>query len=91
MVKWPARSPRWRAGRLLISAGSVVWKSSYGKQEVALPTDLLQTGFRSPSLREAVAINPGSRIAECDSSDGEVLIAVMPSELDHVVTALDKA
>ncbi|WP_399895316.1 hypothetical protein ACGH7X_39150 [Streptomyces sp. BBFR51] len=62
-----------------------------GKQEAALPADLCQAGVRSPSLGEAVAVNPGSRIVECESSDGEVLIAVMPEELHHVIKALESA
>jgi hypothetical protein len=45
--------------------------------------------MRSPSLREAVALNPRCRIVECDSPDGEVLFAVMPQELDHVLAALN--
>ncbi|MEV8434933.1 hypothetical protein [Streptomyces chartreusis] len=59
------------------------------RQAVVLPADLVRAGVRSPSLREAVAVNPGSRIVACESSDGEVLIAVMPPELDHVIKALE--
>ncbi|MFI6423134.1 hypothetical protein ACIBG6_37820 [Streptomyces sp. NPDC050842] len=91
MLKWSAQGSRWRPGRLLIATGSLVWKPSFGKQQAVLPADLRQAGMRSPSLREAVAVNPGSRIVECDSSDGEVLIAVMPPELDHVIKALGSA
>ncbi|WP_225802692.1 hypothetical protein [Streptomyces sp. NK15101] len=91
MLKWSAQGSRWRAGRLLIGAGPLVWKPSLGRREAALPADLRQTGVRSPSLREAVAINPGSRIVECESSDGQVLIAVMPGDLDHVVKFLERA
>ncbi|MFH8443271.1 hypothetical protein ACH4D3_18800 [Streptomyces sp. NPDC018026] len=60
-----------------------------GKQGAVLPADLCRVGVRSPSLREAAAVNPGSRIVECESSDGEVLIAVMPPELEHVIKALE--
>ncbi|MFE3516104.1 hypothetical protein [Streptomyces sp. NPDC059166] len=91
MLKWSAQGSRWRAGRLLISAGPLVWKPSFGTQEAVLPADLCRAGVRSPSLREAVAVNPGSRIVVCDSSDGEVLIAVMPPELDHMIKALESA
>ncbi|MCX5396125.1 hypothetical protein [Streptomyces sp. NBC_00102] len=90
-LKWSAQGSRWRAGRLLISPGPLVWKPSLGSQEIVLPADLRQAGLRSPSLREAVSVNPGSRIMECDSSGGKVLIAVMPVELDHVIKALGSA
>lgn len=91
MLKWSAQGSRWRAGRLLIGAGSLVWKPSLGKRQAALPADLRQSGMRSPSLREAVAFNPRSRVVECESSDGKVMIAVMPEELDHVIKALENA
>ncbi|MFJ3581722.1 hypothetical protein ACIPPS_05720 [Streptomyces sp. NPDC090127] len=91
MLKWPTQGSRWRAGHLLIGDGPLVWKPSFGKREAVLPADLCQAGVRSPSLRETVAVNPGSRIVECDSSVGEVLIAVMPLELDHVIKALESA
>ncbi|WP_257231341.1 hypothetical protein [Streptomyces sp. UH6] len=35
-------------------------------------------------------INGGSTIVECASCEGAVLIAVMPNELDHVLTALSR-
>ncbi|MEV7278701.1 hypothetical protein [Streptomyces sp. NPDC093111] len=91
MLKRAAQGPRWRAGRLLTGAGPLVWKPSFGKQETVLPADLHQAAPRSPSLREAMSINPASRIVECDSPDGKILIAVMPPELDHVVSALKGA
>lgn len=91
MLKWSAQGSRWKAGRLLIGAGPLVWKSSPGKREVTLPRDLAQAGVRSPSLREGMTINPGSRIVTCESSGGEVLIAVMPTELHQVTKALEGA
>lgn len=72
----------------MIGPGPLVWKASLGKQEAALPTDLRQMGVRSPSLREAVSLNPRSRIVDCESSGGPILIAVQPEELDHVIEAL---
>ncbi|TXS50124.1 hypothetical protein EAO77_27835 [Streptomyces sp. t39] len=89
MLKWPAQVSRWRAGRLLAGANPLIWKSTFGNQ-ATLPADLRKVGVRSPSLREAVAVNPGCRVVECNSSDGEVLIAVMPSELALVIGALGK-
>jgi hypothetical protein len=56
---------------------------------LSLPDELRQISVRSPSLREAVKINGGSRIVECTSSEGALLVAVMPNELDHVLTGLN--
>ncbi|MER8042533.1 hypothetical protein [Streptomyces sp. NPDC094032] len=95
MLKWPAQGARWKAGRLLIgggSGGSLVWQPSSGKQEVPLPTDLRRTGLRPPTMREGMTINPSSRIVECQSSsDGDILIAVMPLDLPHLTNALESA
>ncbi len=55
---------------------------------VSLPAALRIVEVRSPSLREAVKINGGSRIMECASAEGAVSIAVMPHDLDRVVQAL---
>ncbi|MFF8837016.1 hypothetical protein [Streptomyces sp. NPDC015130] len=91
MLKWSAHGSRWRAGRLLIGEGPPVWRASWGSRELALPTDLRRTGTRSPSAREGMSINPGSRILEYASSGGVVLVAVMPYELDLVAKALESA
>ncbi|MFE6225403.1 hypothetical protein [Streptomyces sp. NPDC057854] len=90
MLKATAQGSRRRSGRLLVGAdaGAPVWKPSFGKRETVLPDDLRQVGVRPPSVREAMSVNPGSRIVECDSSTGKILIAVMPLELDQVVKAL---
>lgn len=92
MVRWPGRRARWKAGRLVVGGvGPLVWKPAFGSREVALPGGLRRAGVRTPSLREAVSINPGSRIVRCVSSDGEILIAVMPEDLDRVIKALESA
>ncbi|SBT88989.1 hypothetical protein GA0115233_100639 [Streptomyces sp. DI166] len=92
MLRWSAQGARWRPGRLLIGeAGPLVWQPSWGKREAALPAGLRQTGLRSPTMREAMGLNPRSRIVECESSEGEVLVAVMPEDLDELIKALERA
>ncbi|MGC5343040.1 hypothetical protein [Streptomyces sp. DT171] len=89
MLKWEARSARWRTGRLVAGeAGSLTWIPSWGKREVALPAELRRTGARAPSVREGMSFNPRSRIVECASPEGDVLIAVMPEELTRLAQAL---
>ncbi|MFF1833801.1 hypothetical protein ACFVXE_06300 [Streptomyces sp. NPDC058231] len=89
MMRWPARGGRWRPGHLLVHAVPPAWRASYGKQLVVLPDDLRRTAVRAPSTREGLVINPGSRIVECESSGGELSIAVMPADLEQVTRALD--
>ena len=89
MLKRSTGGRRWRPGRLLIGAGPLVWQASWGGRKSALPADLHRTGVRGPSVREALGINPRSRIVECEAADGIILIAVMPEELDLVLKAVD--
>ncbi|MDQ0785273.1 MULTISPECIES: hypothetical protein [unclassified Streptomyces] len=90
MLKWAAQSARWRAGRLLVGhSGPLVWTPSFGKRETVLPAGLRRAEVRTPSVREALAINPGSRIVRCESSDGDILIAVMPDDLATMIAALE--
>ncbi len=56
-----------------------------------LPSGLRQVGLRSPSWREALRFNGGSRIVECTSSEGDVHIAVMPRDLGYVLVALEES
>lgn len=89
MLKRLSHSSRWRAGRLVINEEPLAWHASAGKQKAMLPGDLRRTAVRSPSLREWVSINPRSRIVEYESSDGDLLIAVLPEELGNVISALE--
>lgn len=49
----------------------------------------MQTGERSPSWREAILLNGGARIIECNSAEGEVQMAVMPGDLPHLLAGLE--
>lgn len=89
MLKWAALGSRWKVGRLLLTGTDPLLRTSFpGRREVALPRGLRRTGVRAPSVREGLTINPRSRIVECESAEGEVLIAVMPEDLEHVTEAV---
>ncbi|WP_234323049.1 hypothetical protein [Streptomyces bikiniensis] len=92
MLRHPAREGRWLRGRMLVGPSGTTWApSTRAGAAVSLPAELRRTGLRAPSLREAITINGGSRIVECASPEGTVLIAVMPYEVEHVLGALDAA
>ncbi|MFF7608145.1 hypothetical protein [Streptomyces parvulus] len=93
MLKWSALGSRWKAGRLLTGgAGPLAWEAAWGKRTTVLPAGLRRTALRSPSPREAMVFNPLSRVVECESPEGDiVLIAVMPEELELVTKALESA
>jgi hypothetical protein len=89
LLRHPSHEGRWLRGRLLVGPSGTAWEPrTKAGAAVSLPDGLRQVGVRSPSWREAMKINGGSRIVECDSPEGAVLVAVMPDELDHVLTAL---
>jgi hypothetical protein len=92
LLRHPAFEGRWLRGRMVIGPTSTAWENrGRGGAAVSLPAGLRQVGVRSPSLREAAwKMNGRSRIVECTSSEGAVLVAVMPNELDHVLTALKR-
>lgn len=74
---------------MVIGPSTMIWEPrTRAGAAVSLPAGLQQVSLRSPSLREAMKINGGSKIVECTSSEGAVLIAVMPNELGYVLTAL---
>ncbi|MCX4681907.1 hypothetical protein OG413_42670 [Streptomyces sp. NBC_01433] len=90
LLRHPSIEGRWLRGRLLIGPSGMAWEPrTKAGAAVSLPDGLRRVSVRSPSLREAVKINGGSRIVECASPEGALLVAVMPNELDHVLTALN--
>ncbi|WP_229859666.1 hypothetical protein [Streptomyces poonensis] len=92
LLMHPSVAGRWLRGRMVIGPSTTAWKPrTRAGAAVSLPAGLRQVSVRSPSLREAVRINGGSRIVECTSSEGAVLVAVMPNELEHVITALGRS
>ncbi|MEV7422912.1 MULTISPECIES: hypothetical protein [unclassified Streptomyces] len=91
LLRHPSLGSRWLRGRLLIGPATMAWEPrTKAGAAVALPTGLRQVGVRSPSFREALKINGGSKIVECASSEGDVHLVVMPNELGHVLTALSR-
>ncbi|GAA2324609.1 hypothetical protein OKJ48_01115 [Streptomyces kunmingensis] len=90
LLRHPSLEGRWLRGRLVIGASGMTWEArTRAGTAVSLPDGLRQVGVRSPSLREAVKINGGSRVVECTSAEGDLLVAVMPNELDHVLAGLN--
>ncbi|MCB5164188.1 hypothetical protein LG634_04970 [Streptomyces bambusae] len=92
MLRRTALARRWRPGRLLTGAVPLGWAPSFGRGSLqTLPADLRRTGVRGPTVREGMSVNPGSRIVECGSAEGPVLIAVMPGDLAAVLAAVPEA
>ncbi|MFJ3196773.1 hypothetical protein ACIPJQ_29595 [Streptomyces griseoviridis] len=90
LLQHPSLEGRWLRGRLLTGIAGTDWKPrTRAGAAVSLPDGLRQVGVRSPSWREAVKLNGGARIVECTSAEGALLVAVMPNELDHVLSALN--
>ncbi|WP_257134696.1 hypothetical protein [Streptomyces sp. ms115] len=89
LLRHPSLEGRWLRGWLLTGPAVRGWEPrTEAGAAVSLPDDVRAVSVRSPSWREAMRINGGSRIVECVSAEGPLLVAVMPNELDHVLTAL---
>ncbi|GAA0275392.1 hypothetical protein GCM10010302_11260 [Streptomyces polychromogenes] len=88
MARRPAGEGRWRPGRVYAEGGAARWEPGRGP---AVPLAGAREGsVRAPSVREGLAINPGSRIVACAAADGgpDVEIAVMPPDLDELLAGL---
>ncbi|WP_254875345.1 MULTISPECIES: hypothetical protein [unclassified Streptomyces] len=89
LLRHPSLEGRWLRGRLLTGPAVRGWEPrTKAGATVSLPDDVRAVSVRSPSWREALRINGRSRIVECASAEGTLLVVVMPNELDHVLTAL---
>ncbi|WP_427924670.1 hypothetical protein [Streptomyces sp. cg40] len=90
MLKWPQREGRWRPGRLSKGAdGRLTWTPAPRGAEVALPAELRCTGSRKPSWwREALAVNPSSRILEYEAAGEPLLIAVFVDDSEAMAEIL---
>ncbi|MEU8842866.1 hypothetical protein AB0D97_27645 [Streptomyces roseus] len=93
MARHPAGAGRWRMGRVLTGPGGTRWVPRRG-EPVPLPAGRA-TGVRPPSVKEGMAINPGSRIVACTygtgDADGSIEIAVMPLDLRELLEAVPQA
>ncbi|MCC0098418.1 hypothetical protein K7B10_27355 [Streptomyces flavotricini] len=93
MARHPAGTGRWRMGRVFTGPDAVRWVPRRGE-----PVPLQggrATGVRPPSVKEAVSINPGSRIVSCTygsaGAAGTIEIAVMPLDLRELLEAVPRA
>ncbi|MYT25525.1 hypothetical protein GTW69_35560 [Streptomyces sp. SID7760] len=93
MARHPAGAGRWRSGRVLTGPDGTRWVPRRG-EPVPLPAGRA-TGVRAPSVKEAMGINPGSRIVACaygaGGSGGTIEIAVMPLDLRELLEAVPQA
>ncbi|MDJ0380036.1 hypothetical protein [Streptomyces sp. G-G2] len=89
MARLPAGEGRWRMGRVCGGPEAVRWVPERGH-----PVDLSgarATGVRTPSVREAMVINPGSRILTCAYAGGAAEIAVMALDLRELQESVPPA
>lgn len=87
MARHPAGRGRWRPGRVYPGAGGARWVP--GRGEPVLLSGGRATGVRVPSVKEGLAINPGSRIVDCAyDADGTMEIAVMPLDLRELLAVV---
>ncbi|MFD3804625.1 hypothetical protein ACFWSF_36680 [Streptomyces sp. NPDC058611] len=89
MARQPAGAGRWRPGRVYAEEGEARWAPVRG-EPVPLP-DGRAAAVRAPSVKEAMSINPGSRIVTCAYGDGGTIeIAVMALDLRELLEVVPR-
>lgn len=92
MARQPAGTGRWRPGRVHADGGAARWIPVRG-EPAPLPHGRA-TAVRAPSVKEAMSINPGSRIVTCTYGDGgdggTIEIAVMALDLHELLEAIPR-
>ncbi|MER5868789.1 hypothetical protein [Streptomyces sp. NPDC002044] len=87
MVRNPAGAGRWRPGRVYAGQGTARCVPGRG-DPVPLPGGRA-TAVRAPSVKEAMSINPGSRIVTCAyDGGGTIEIAVMALDLRELLETI---
>lgn len=91
MARQPAGAGRWRPGRVYAEQGEARWIPVRG-EPVPLPNGRA-TAVRAPSVKEAMSINPGSRIVTCaygnEAAGGDGPADGDAATIDIAVMALD--
>ncbi|MFD6495096.1 hypothetical protein [Streptomyces sp. NPDC060188] len=89
MVKGPHTS-RWTRGHLVIESGSWTWEPG-ARQDLPfmLPSDARPERMRPPAQGEG-RLNHRFLVMECTSSEGDVRIAALHGQVEHVFMALTR-
>ncbi|MGC5005203.1 hypothetical protein [Streptomyces sp. DT203] len=82
---------RWTIGHFVIDSGSWTWEPRRGEMR-ALAADLQVAGVREASTGDGREVNASIRymVIECTSSEGDVLIAAPPGQVEYVFMALNR-
>ncbi|MET8517698.1 hypothetical protein, partial [Streptomyces sp. NPDC005077] len=86
-----SRMTRWTNGHFVINSGSWTWEPRRGEMR-ALAADLQETSVREASMSDGRKVNTSIRymVIECTSSEGDVLIAAPPGQVEYVFMALNR-
>ncbi|MFF1264189.1 MULTISPECIES: hypothetical protein [unclassified Streptomyces] len=83
--------PRWTRGHFVIESGAWSWEpGSRHENPLMLPTDLEVVRVRKPTLKESTRLNHRYFVMECTSPQGEVLVAALHGQVEHVFMALTR-
>ncbi|MEV6106669.1 hypothetical protein AB0M28_18405 [Streptomyces sp. NPDC051940] len=86
------QSPRWTSGRFVVDSGLWSWEPCSTRGDVrTLPADLRLAQVLPQGAPEAKRTHFRSMIIKCSSSQGDVLIATVPGQIEHLYMALTRA
>ncbi|MEV6664184.1 hypothetical protein [Streptomyces nigra] len=88
----PAGSDRWVRGSFVIAPGTWSWERPSSRPEgPVLPSDARIVRIRKAEGRERNRLHHRVLVVECASADGDVRLAVVPGQLEHLVMKLAPA
>lgn len=81
----------WTRGYITLESGSWSWEPGKRQQNpVALPPDLAQRQVRPLSRADGTRLNHRFVVIECTSAEGDVHIAALPGQVEHLCMVLGR-
>ncbi|MFJ6574188.1 hypothetical protein ACIQNU_43040 [Streptomyces sp. NPDC091292] len=83
-------APRWTRGHFVIESGTWTWEPGARQDHpLMLPSDVRPVRMRPPTRKEA-RLNHRFLVMECTSDEGDILVAALHGQIEHVFMALTR-
>lgn len=84
-------APRWTRGHFVIESGRWAWEPGARQDHpLMLPSDVQPVRMRPPAPGEGRRLNHRFLVMECTSDEGDVLVAALHGQVEHVFMALTR-
>nr|WSX75770.1 hypothetical protein OH826_19075 [Streptomyces sp. NBC_00899] len=83
--------PRWTRGHVVIESGTWTWEPGARQDDpLMLPSDVQPVRLRPPARGELRRLNHRFLVMECTSGGGDVLVAALNGQIEHVFMVLTR-